>query len=174
MIRFAITDRRSDLGAISHAGADWIQIRDKGLEARDLFELVQRVMVSTNAKVIVNTRMDVAIAAGAHGLHLPAGSPAPSHFRKIAPVSFLIGVSCHFIDEVKRAEDEGADYVLFGPVFAPISKSSELEPRGLVGLREASLAVKIPVIALGGITKENAGPCVEAGASGIAGISMFA
>ncbi len=171
MIRCAIADWHSDFALL--AGADWIQIRDKELEARGLLELVKRALSSTAAKIVVNTRMDVAIAAGAHGLHLPAGSPAPSQFRKIAPVDFLIGVSCHFVDEVKRAEQEGADYLLFGPVFAPISKSSDLAPRGLNGLREAARAVKIPVLALGGITNENAQSCLDAGAGGIAGISLF-
>ena len=170
MIRCAIADRHSDFTAII---SDWIQVRDKELEARDLLELVKRALASSTAKVIVNTRMDVAIASGAHGLHLPAASPAPAQFRKIAPAEFLIGVSCHSVDEVKRAADEGADYVLFGPVFAPISKSTDLAPRGLDRLRKAARAVKIPVLALGGITNENKQSCIDAGAAGVAGISLF-
>jgi thiamine-phosphate pyrophosphorylase len=74
---------------------------------------------------------------------------------------------------LKRAEAEGADYVLFGPVFPPMSKSSDLAPCGLDGLREAAGAVKIPVLALGGITRENSQSCIDAGAAGISGISMF-
>jgi thiamine-phosphate pyrophosphorylase len=170
MIRCAIADRHSDFRAIV---ADWIQVRDKELEARDLCDLVTRALASSTAKIIVNTRLDVAMAAGAHGLHLPAGSPSAREFRNIAPPGFMIGVSCHFIDEVKRAEADGADYALFGPVFAPISKSSDLAPRGLDGLREAAGAVKIPVLALGGITRENSQSCLDAGAAGVGGISMF-
>ena len=82
-------------------------------------------------------------------------------------------MSCHTVDEVRAAEAEGADYVVFGPVFVPISKPSGLPPRGLRGLAEAVGAVKIPVLALGGITRQNAEECVLGGAAGIAAISLF-
>jgi len=169
MIRYCITDRW-----LSFVGtADWVQIRDKELAARELIAVVRRA-VGTMGKVLVNSRVDVAIAAGAAGVHLPAGSIAPSEWRGITPPGFLIGVSCHTRDEVVRAEQEGADYVLFGPVFAPLSKTSALAPRGLDELRRVSHAVKIPVLALGGITWENAEACVGAGAAGVAGITLFA
>jgi thiamine-phosphate pyrophosphorylase len=153
-------------------GVDWIQIREKELPARELMRLVRRC-VGLGAKVLVNTRVDVAIAAGAAGVHLPAGSIAASEWRGITPNGFLIGVSCHSLEDVLLAEKEGADYVLFGPVFAPLSKTSDLAARGLDELRRVSLAVTIPVLALGGITNANAAACVEAGAAGVAGISMF-
>jgi len=153
--------------------ADWVQIRDKELAARELIAVVRRA-VGTMGKVLVNSRVDVAIAAGAAGVHLPAGSIAPSEWRGITPPGFLIGVSCHTRDEVVRAEQEGADYVLFGPVFAPLSKTSALAPRGLDELRRVSHAVKIPVLALGGITWENAEVWLGGGGGGVAGITLFA
>jgi thiamine-phosphate pyrophosphorylase len=155
---------------------DWVQIREKELSAREVIELVRRVMALPGAesvRVLVNTRVDVALAAGAAGVHLPAGSVGPSEWRGITPPGFLIGVSCHDFEEVVRAEAEGADYVLFGPVFAPLSKTSDLAPRGLDELARVSRAVKIPVLALGGITWENADACVDAGAAGVAGITLF-
>ena len=184
MIRCYITDRQSLRGetlleAIARnleGGADWIQIREKDLSARELFELVTRVMGLPNprgVKILVNTRADVAVAAGADGVHLPAGSPAPRRFRTVAPSGFLIGVSCHSVGEVAAAERSGADYVVFGPVFAPISKGSDVAPRRLDGLRDAAAAVRIPVLGLGGITSGNSGDCVQAGAAGVAGISLF-
>jgi thiamine-phosphate pyrophosphorylase len=84
-----------------------------------------------------------------------------------------VGVSCHSLQDVRQAEADGADYVVFGPVFAPLSKSGVLEPRGLEGLAQAAAAVRIPVLALGGVTNENSDACVSAGAAGVAGISLF-
>jgi thiamine-phosphate pyrophosphorylase len=185
VIRCYITDRQGLPGASMEGlldcigsnlqdGVTWIQIREKDLGARELVDLVRRALTLPGGhKIIVNGRMDVAIAAGAAGVHLPAGSIGANRWRAVAPAGFLIGVSCHTIDEVREAEATGADYALFGPVFAPLSKMSDLAPWGIDGLREAARAVRIPVLALGGITKENMQSCVDAGAAGVAGISMF-
>ena len=181
MIRYYITDSRtlaneSLLDAIARnlaAGIEWIQIREKDLSARALFELVDAALKLPNphgSKILVNTRADVALAAGAAGVHLPSGSPPARFWRH---PGFLAGVSCHSVDDVRQAEIEGADYVVFGPVFPPRSKATHAEPRGLEDLRRAAAAVKIPVLALGGVTRENADACVSSGAAGIAGITIF-
>ncbi len=178
MLRCCIADRAltqvEDL--LLSGQADWVQIRDKELDGRDLMQTVRMVLGMPNphsVKILVNTRVDVALAAGAAGVHLPSGSIAPSDWRAMTPPGFLVGVSCHSLDDVVRAEREGADYVFYGPVFAPLSKPSDLAPRGLEQLGRVSRSVKIPVLALGGITRENTQACVDAGAAGVAGISMF-
>ncbi len=184
MIRCYITDREKLLSepllsAIARnlaAGIEWVQIREKDLSARALFELVNAARALPNphsSKILVSSRVDVALAAGAAGAHLPSGSPAPRVWRSILPAGFLVGMSCHSLEDVRQAEAEGADYALFGPVFAPLSKSSDLVPRGLEGLSRAARSARIPVLALGGITSENSAACIQAGAAGIAGISLF-
>jgi thiamine-phosphate pyrophosphorylase len=158
------------------SGVEWIQIREKDLSAAALFDLVRAVLAlphASSAKILVNSRVDVALSAGAAGVHLPAGSPPPRVWRAIAPAGFLIGVSCHSSEEVRSAEADGADYAVFGPVFAPLSKSSSLSPLGTGELAKAASAVRIPVLALGGITSLNRDSCIAAGAAGIAGISGF-
>lgn len=185
MLRCYITDRKSLppgrtwKDAISRAigdGAQWIQIREKDLSARALFDLTQQataLAAPTGTKVLVNSRFDIALAAGAAGVHLPAGSPSPEQWRKLTPPGFLIGVSCHTLPDVLAAERDGADYIVFGPVFPPRSKRSDLAPRGLAGLKQAARAMKIPLLALGGIDQHNADECAAAGAAGIAAISLF-
>ena len=162
--------------AVPSDGPDWIQIREKDLSARELFELTRSILALPNpraVKILINSRIDVALAAGAAGAHLPSGSLAPKKWQSITPPGFLMGVSCHSLVEVRMAEEDGASYVVFGPVFPPLSKPSPLPAVGLADLARAAAAVKIPVLALGGVTRANATACVEAGASGVAGISLF-
>jgi thiamine-phosphate pyrophosphorylase len=170
--RYFITDRRICgglprlLGIIRdqlNTGLDYLQIREKDLPARTLFEFTAAVVelrASRATRILVNERADIAVAARADGVHLPAAAP-----RRTLP-RLLVARSCHTLDEVRSAD---ADFVTFGPIFESPGKG---EPLGIGLLREACRLGK-PVFALGGITEENAASCVEAGAAGIAGIRLF-
>jgi thiamine-phosphate pyrophosphorylase len=133
-------------------------------------------------RVVVNDRLDVAIAERAGGAHLGEKSlPVAEAKRLIASTvhkhsvdnSFLIGLSCHSIEGALAAEGNGADYIFFGPIFATPSKAAFGEPQGLGRLAEVCCTVRIPVLAIGGITLDNAEPCLAAGAVGVAAIRLF-
>jgi thiamine-phosphate pyrophosphorylase len=169
MRRYCITRSLATVKRVAADGVHLIQIRAKDLQARELTVLVRDAVAIAGARVLVNTRLDIALACGAGGVHLPSRSISPARMRPITPPGFLIAVSCHRIDELLRAEQEGADFAVFGPVFATGSKS----PIGLEALRLATASVHLPVYALGGITAANAEDCLRAGAAGVAGISLF-
>jgi thiamine-phosphate pyrophosphorylase len=160
------------------AGVDWVQIREKDLPARELLQLARDAVQSAGARIVVNDRLDVALAAGAAGVHLGRASvPAADVVRWCragnAPQGFLIGVSCHNLEEVRDAKTAGADYAFFGPVFDTPSKRPFGAPQGIARLGECCRGVGIPVLAIGGVEEENAVSCIRAGAAGVAAIRMF-
>ena len=206
LIFYYITDRRQFLGGAaeqrarllakiaeaSRAGVDMIQLREKDLPARHLEALaleavgiVRRNAGRNRTRLLINSRIDVAVAAGADGVHLRADDIAASEarviFGKAGVHTPAIGVSCHSLFEVRLAESHGADFAVFGPVF----DKSGAPGQGLAALRavcgkvpasgvEAPVpAGTMPVLALGGVTLQKATGCFEAGAAGIAAIRLF-
>ncbi len=165
------------VSAAAAAGVDLIQLREKRLAARVLFALTEQAVDrahGSNTRVLVNDRPDVAAAAGADGVHLTAQSIDAAIIRRTFGDNFLIGASTHSLNEAVTAKAGGADFVVFGPVFATASKEKYGAPVGLGKLEEvAEKLAPLPVLALGGIDGANAHDCLRAGASGIAGISLF-
>ncbi len=161
------------------AGADAVQLREKDLSGRALLEWTESALARAgDSKIVVNDRLDAALAARAAGVHLRSESlpvAEVAQFRRAgrAPAGFLIGRSCHAVEEALQAERDGADYVFFGPVFATPSKARFGPPQGVDALADVCRRVRIPVLAIGGVTLENAGACKAAGAAGVAAIRLF-
>ncbi len=182
-----ITDRRrpsspdivTQAQAAADAGIDLFQIREPDLPDGLLFDLTRRVVDATAGsalRVLVNDRLDVALAAGAHGVHLRGNSFPASRARTLSSSpSFLIGRSVHSVDEAVAAEAAGGlDYLIFGTIFPTISKPAEHRLAGIETLRAATQACRLPVLAIGGVTLDNADQIVSAGAAGLAAIGLFA
>lgn len=174
--------------AAAAAGVDWVQIREKDLSTRELFELVREAVGLGSArpgsigprsiKVIVNDRLDVALGAGADGVHLGHASVRAREVVRWcragnAPADFLIGVSCHSLEGAREAENAGANYTYFGPIYETPSKIPFGNPHGVEELALVTKAVSIPVIAIGGVNQSNAAECLRAGAAGIAAIRLI-
>ena len=182
-----ITDRRriagGDEGLVQRVasaaaeGVDLVQVRERDMEARDLSRLVSRcldVVRGTRTRILVNDRLDVALAAGAHGVHLRGDSMPASRARGLAPIGFLIGRSVHSVSEaVSVCADGGLDYLLFGTVFASGSKPG-LSPAGVTALAAVSSAVTVPVLAVGGITSDTLPQLARTACAGFAAIGWFA
>lgn len=153
------------------------QIREKKLPTRQLHALVSRAVEITrgsSTRLLVNDRFDVALAAGADGVHLTSTSLPARIVREVCGPEFLIGVSTHSVEEARAARRGGADFVVFGPVFETESKREFGPPQGLEKLQEVTNELEsFPVLAIGGVTLDNAEKCYAMGASGFAGISWF-
>jgi len=152
-----------------------VQIRERDLSAREIFFVTQtltKLAADSGTKVLVNDRVDIAACTGA-GVHLTTRSLPVEVVRRKTDRPMLIGASTHNIDEVKAAENGGADFVVFGPIFETSSKAEYGPPAGIEALSRVASSTKIPVLALGGIKPSNYLDVLDAGAAGIAGISMF-
>ena len=181
-----ITDRRRFAGgedalvqrvvAAAAAGVDLIQIRERDMETRDLSRLVGRCVMgvqATRARVLVNDRLDIALACGAHGVHLRGDSMPASRARSLAPIGFLIGRSVHSTAEAVAAHaDGGLDYLLFGAVFTTASKPGQA-PAGLQALATVVDATPLPVLAVGGASSDTAPQLAGTGCAGFAAIAWF-
>ena len=197
-----VTDRRSlplavssdaipmllkTVAAVAAAGVDWIQLREKDLCGKESFDLASSALQAIRdraprTRILVNDRVDVALAAGAGGVHLSENGFSVPDARRLCTrfekdsgrqLDFLIGVSCHSLGSALGAARDGADYIYFSPIFHTPSKAFYGPPQGVDRLRKICQAVQIPVIAIGGITLENVASCYSAGAAGAAAIRLF-
>lgn len=174
-----VTDRQRARGPLEDAvaaavagGVNVVQVREHDLHAGDLLRLARNLRAVTRgaALLLVNDRLDVALACGADGVHLPEAGMPPPEARWIAGPELLIGRSVHSVAGAKEAEDAGADYLVVGTVYPTTSHPGEFAA-GPALVREVVAAVSLPVIAIGGITATNAGEVMRAGASGVAVVS---
>lgn len=192
------TERRAALlrsvAEAAAAGVDFIQLREKDLHPAELEQFARETLRalrghSSCTKLLINSRTDIALAVGADGVHLTSSDIAASDARMILAASrhqraFLVSVSCHSAEEVRRAESHGADFVVLGPIFE--KSGMAIKPLGVDAIRAATLSQErdnrveagdnrhgIPVLALGGVDLANAQLCLKAGAAGIAGIRLF-
>jgi len=196
-----VTDRRSlplatsvdahhllleNIARVAAAGVDWIQLREKDCHGREwstmLRESLERVRAAgLSTRILLNDRLDVALAGGADGVHISeSGIPVTEacrlrddYFSSHGARDFLIGVSCHSLGAALGAARGGADYIFFSPIYFTPSKTNYGPPQGLERLARICGSVDIPVLAIGGINVDNARDCLEAGASGIAAIRLF-
>ncbi len=160
------------LEALFAAGVDWMQLRDRHAEARDLLDATDRALAAqetahAGTRVLVNRRCDVALAAGAHGAHLGFDALAPEAARRLLGAPALLGASLHEPGERSDAELQALDYVHLAPIHTPISKPASRPPLGTDALARMT-ARGVPVLAQGGVSAERAAACVAAGARGVA------
>jgi thiamine-phosphate pyrophosphorylase len=176
---YVVTDRQQTSGraleevavAAARGGAGAIQLREKDLSARDLYTLGARIQAAISpygVPLLINDRLDVALALDAAGVHLAGHSLPTAAARRVLGASKLLGVSTHSVEEARRAAEDGADFIVFGPVFTTPSKVAYGPPQGLQHLTTVVRQVSIPVIAIGGIDHTNLPQVLQAGAYGVA------
>lgn len=180
---YLITDRKLTSGRYSllasvrqalKGGVKAIQLREKDLDTRELLKLADRMRDLTekyDAKLFINDRFDIALAAGADGVHLSQNSIPADAVRKAVKKKLMIGVSAHSLKEAREAEKGGADFITFGPVYRTPSKLKYGKPAGVSALHDVCDRVNIPVFAIGGIKGRGIGEVKKAGAYGVAMIS---
>ena len=170
----ALVDR---VARAARGGVDAIQVRERDLPDRDLVALVRRIReacAGTSAQVLVNDRADVAVAAGAAGVHLRSDAPPASRIRAFVPAAFVIGRSVHSIAEIDEAVADGAcNYLLFGTVFPSTGKPAGHPVAGLEALRAACARSPLPVVAIGGVDRSRLPAVADAGAAGYAAVELF-
>ena len=181
---YLVTDRALARGRMSveivreavAGGATCVQLREKNCGTREFLEearAVQAALRGTGVPLIVNDRVDVALAVGADGVHLGQQDMPIAEVRRLGPPGWIIGISAECVEDAIRAEREGADYLGVSPVFATPTKTDTAHPLGLAGLRQMRAATKLPLVAIGGIHAGNAREVIRAGADGLAVVSAI-
>lgn len=179
-----VTDRHQTKGRplvpllqrVLTAGISTIQLRERDLSARELMALVhevQAVMVSRRSQLLINDRIDVALAMEGVGVHLRSDSLSPSVARRLLGPQRLMGISVHSVEEAVQAESQGADYIVLGPIYETPSKQMFGPPLGIQTLEKACRLVRIPIIGIGGVTAARAREMRRAGAFGVAVITAI-
>jgi thiamine-phosphate diphosphorylase len=179
--RHRLTDPTDDalvllIERATKAGVDLVHIRERDRDDRSLLALIERIVAAarhTSARVVANDRVDVAIAAGAGGVHLRADSIPADRARAISPPGFIVGRSVHSVAEAVSAAESGVDYIVMGTTYPTTSKGRLAPVAGIQGLAEVCRAVSTPVLAIGGVTTDKLSNIAAAGAAGIAAIGLF-
>lgn len=181
---YLVTDRDLSLGRSHHevvaaaveGGVSCVQLREKKLDTRDFVEearRLKRLLEDYGVPLIINDRIDVALAAGADGVHLGQKDMLVADARRLLGENAIIGVSAESVEDAVRAEKEGADYIAISPVYATATKPDTAAPLGPSGIGAIRKVVRLPLIGIGGIDDANIADVVAAGADGIAVISAI-
>jgi len=157
-------------------GVTCVQLREKDCSTRDFLHealLLKDILKPVGVPLIINDRVDIALAAGADGVHLGQSDMPIRYARRLGPPEWIIGVSAGSVQEAVKAEEEGADYIGASPVFNTPTKTDTVQPLGLEGLRQMRGAVSVPLVAIGGINTGNLKEVIMAGADGVAVVSAI-